>query len=193
MPLSVSSSPAPDTAASPDETDRAPVPVSSASPDRPQLVAAVLEEMGAWGARSRLGAMRRWHRGALSLLHLNVLNVLEVDGPISMTAVADALDVSIASATGIVDRMEKRGLVERRHGTQDRRVVEVHAAEQGLAVIREMESQMREHFARVLEELTDDELSGFLVGIRAMRSARRRIVEAAGDGANRDGAETATR
>src|SRR5512142_2100281 len=121
-------------------------------------MAGLAEEMGAWRARGRLGAMRRWHQGALSLIHLNVLTALEVDGPISMSAVAEALDVSIASATGIVDRMEKRGLVERRHATEDRRVVEVHPTPQGLAVIREMESEMRSHMARVMDELTDDEL-----------------------------------
>ena len=42
-----------------------------------------------------------------------------------MGDLAEELDVSVASATGIVDRMEQRGLVERRHGPDDRRVVMV--------------------------------------------------------------------
>jgi DNA-binding MarR family transcriptional regulator len=145
------------------------------APARELLIADLLAEMGAWSARGRLGAMRRWHRGALSLIHLNVLNALEVDGPLSMTAVADALDVSIASATGIVDRMAKRDLVERRHSTDDRRVVEVHLTAHGLATIREMESQLRTHMQRIVAELSDDELAGLLLGVRGMHRARQRL------------------
>lgn len=159
------------------------VAAGSSGSSRAQLMSALAEEVRAWRAGGRLGAMRRWHHGALSLIHLNVLSALEVDGPLSMSAVADALDVSIASATGIVDRMEKRGLVERRHATEDRRVVEVHPTPQGLAVIREMESEMRAHMARVMDELTDAELEALLVGLRAMHAARRRLHEDTGPAA----------
>ena len=62
--------------------------------------------------------MRHWPGGALSLVHLNVLAVLQEEGPLPMSGLAESLDVSHASATGIVDRMEQRGLVERRRGTR---------------------------------------------------------------------------
>ena len=39
-----------------------------------------------------------------------------------MSQLAEALDVSQASATGIVDRMEQRGLVSRQRNDEDRRV-----------------------------------------------------------------------
>ncbi len=148
---------------------------SPAPATRTELVDAVVEEMTAWHARTRLGAIRRWHQGSLSLIHLSVLNILEAAGPMSMSAVAEELDVSIASATGIVDRMEKRCLVERRHGTEDRRVVTVHPTEQGLAVIREIESEGRANIIRLIAELTDDELAAFLTGIRAMHAAGIRV------------------
>ena len=49
--------------------------------------------------------------------------MLDTEGPTSMGRLAEALDISVASMTGIVDRMEERGLVERRHEGKDRRVV----------------------------------------------------------------------
>ena len=73
----------------------------------------LLDELTSWGPRERAGAFRQWLRGSLSLVHLHVLTVLEARGPLSMTKLAEELDVSIASLTGIVDRMESRGLVER--------------------------------------------------------------------------------
>ncbi len=129
---------------------------------------------------------RNWHRGALSLIQLNVVAVLEAEGPLPMSRLADELDVSVASATGIVDRMERRGMVQRRHATDDRRVVDVHLTEQGTGIFRDLEAHRREHLARLLGELTEEELAGFLKGIRAIRAARKRLVGPLEPGAAQD-------
>ena len=137
----------------------------------------LLEEMTAWSPRDRHGAFKNWHRHALSLVHLNVLTALEAEGPLPMSRLADAMDVSDASATGIVDRMEKRGLVERHHGTDDRRVVVVHPTEAGAQVFLDMATHRRSMLSRVLTELTEEEMASLLVGMRAIHAARRRLLE----------------
>lgn len=146
--------------------------------ERRALADQLLEEITGWGPHDRAGAFRLWHRGALSLIHLNVLAVLEAEGPLPMNRLAEALDVSDASATGIVGRMEQRGLVERRHATDDRRMVLVHVAGAGSEVFHQIAQRRRERLAAMLEELTDEELSGFLAGLRAMRAARARLLAA---------------
>ena len=132
----------------------------------------LLDEMTAWKPRERIGAFRSWLRGSLSLVHLHVLTILEADGPLSMGRLADALDVSVASATGIVDRMEQRGLVERRPAAGDRRVIEVHPTATGQEVFRELGADRRAHLETVLARLTERELISLLVGMRAMHKAR---------------------
>jgi DNA-binding MarR family transcriptional regulator len=146
--------------------------------DRASLERELLEEMTSWSPRDRGGAFRTWHRHALSLVHLNVLTALEAEGPLSMRRLAEALDVSDASATGIVARMEKRGLVERRHGTQDRRVVRVHATEAGEQVFRDMAAHRRGLLTKVLALLSDEEAKALLVGMRAIHAAKIRLMEA---------------
>jgi MarR family 2-MHQ and catechol resistance regulon transcriptional repressor len=94
-----------------------------------------------------------------------------------MRHLAEAMDVSDASATGIVDRMEKRGLVERRHGTGDRRMVLVHATGAGEQVFRDMAAHHRDVLSRVLAELTEEEVTALLVGMRAIHAAKRRALE----------------
>ena len=89
-----------------------------------------------------------------------------------MSHLAEALDVSVASATGIVERMEKRGLVERRHAKADRRVVLVHPTEAGVAIFRVIDERRRQGLASLLERLSDDELVALLKGHRALRAAR---------------------
>src|SRR3954468_3660505 len=90
---------------------------------RTSLLGDVIAEITSWNPRDWTRALRHWHRGSISLVHLDVLMVLEEYGPLSMGRLAELLDVSVASATGIVGRMEKRGLVERHHDDEDRRIV----------------------------------------------------------------------
>ena len=115
---------------------------------------------------------RRWLAGSLSIVHLHVLTILESAEALPMGKLAEALDVSVASATGIIDRMEQRGLVERGQQADDRRVVLVRATPAGLAVFSDLEEQRRAGITRILERLTDDELAAFLKGLRAMSAAR---------------------
>src|SRR5690349_17636389 len=101
-----------------------------------------------------LASFRRMHKGALSLVHLNVLTVLDGEGPMSMGRLADQLDVSIASLTGIVSRMEARGIVERIHDEHDRRVVNVRLTDAGHDVLEGMDEHRRAALTRLAEELT---------------------------------------
>ena len=162
------------------------------STGRSGLQQELLDEMTAWSPRDRGGAFKTWHRDALSLVHLNVLTTLEAEGPLPMSRLAEAMDVSDASATGIVDRMEKRGLVERRHGTGDRRQVLVHATDAGARVFRDIATNRRAALSGVLAELTEDEMAALLTGMRAIHAARRRVLVRAPEGGSAGGAEIAT-
>jgi DNA-binding MarR family transcriptional regulator len=142
---------------------------------RKQLLSEVVGELTAHTPSAMMRYMRRWPPGPLSLVHLHVLSVLDTEAPIPMRALAESLDVSQASATGIVDRMEQRGLVERRRDEDDRRVIRVALTETGRRMIEGLATERRERLAKVLEELTDDELEGFLRGSRALRRARERL------------------
>jgi DNA-binding MarR family transcriptional regulator len=97
-----------------------------------------------------------------------------------MSHLAEALDVSVASMTGIVDRMERRALVERRHDGKDRRVVHVHPTDAGRDVFREIDERRRVGLGKLLERLDADELDGLLKGHRALRQARAEAATARG-------------
>jgi len=141
-------------------------------PAREAFIAELVNELTSWAPRDRMQVFRSWLKGSLSLIHLHVLTVLEMGGPLPMSKLADTLDVSVASATGIISRMEERSLVERQHDSEDRRVVLVIPTETGLAVFRDMMEQRRARLVQLLARLSDDELQGFLNGMRAVRAAR---------------------
>ena len=139
---------------------------------REDLVESLLDEMTPWDPRERMSAFKSFLAGSLSLIHIHVLTILEVEGPLSMGRLAEELDVSVASATGIVGRMEQRKLVERRHGDVDRRVVVVHPTRVGGEVFARLRRHRRNRLKKLLGQLTDAELTAFLTGLRAMRRAR---------------------
>ena len=137
----------------------------------------VLDELTSWNPREFIAAFQRWHVGSMSLIHLNVLMLLEAMGPTSMSRLAEALDVSVASMTGIVDRMVSRGLVERRHDEADRRVVLVHPAEGGRTLFTDIDERRRAGLGKLLDQLADDDLAGLLRGHRALRTARQAFAD----------------
>lgn len=148
----------------------------SSDPSREDLVRDVLGELNQTNFKDFQGALKRWHQGTLSLIHLNVLMHLHAQGPVTMSRLAEMLDVSVASATGIVDRMEKKGVIERRRNDNDRRVVEVFVTEKGQQIMDTMQSERQYRLSRLLAEIRDDDLAALLTGLRAFREARERLL-----------------
>ena len=55
-----------------------------------------------------------------------------------MSGIGEWLGISLPSVTGTVERLERHGLVERRHGADDRRIVEVHLSNAGRELLADI-------------------------------------------------------
>jgi DNA-binding MarR family transcriptional regulator len=73
---------------------------------------------------------------------LMTLRRLDPDNPVPMSEVARWLACDASNVTGIVDRLEARGLIERRAAPHDRRVKMLALTEDGRAVRDELEARM---------------------------------------------------
>jgi DNA-binding MarR family transcriptional regulator len=58
----------------------------------------------------------------LSMAQLDVLRRLQALGPTRMSRLAEMLNCEASNLTGLVDKLEKRGMVERRADPEDRRI-----------------------------------------------------------------------
>lgn len=74
--------------------------------------------------------------------HMKALLLLDPDEPKPMRAISDAMHSDASMATWLVDRLEERGLVERRGSAQDRRVKMVVLTEDGLRVRRGLQQAL---------------------------------------------------
>ncbi|HEX8122328.1 MAG TPA: MarR family transcriptional regulator [Solirubrobacteraceae bacterium] len=70
----------------------------------------------------------------LAPMQVMALGRLEPGRPCAMSELAGALRCDNSNVTGIADRLEARGLVERRPGESDRRVKMLHLTEAGADV-----------------------------------------------------------
>ncbi len=98
-----------------------------------------------WNASRAL--FERWE---LSPSQFNVLNLLQMTpGGLSQTDLSRQLIMHRSNVTGLVDRLEARGLVARREVAGDRRAYSVVLTRAGAGVLREILPQYYQEAARV--------------------------------------------
>jgi DNA-binding MarR family transcriptional regulator len=150
--------------------------------DRDELVGRVIDAQ--WCLRRSFA-----RGGAAPLLDLNLtmqqtkaLVVLSLhDNALSGQALAKHLGVSLATLTGIVDRLVTQGLVTRREDAEDRRVRLVELTEEGRTIVENVRDAGLEQMRRLLRRLDDETLT-------AMELVLRRLCDAADEEAAERGA-----
>ncbi len=103
--------------------------------------------------------------------HLHVMAMLERHGDLPMSRVAELLDVSDSNATGLIDRMEERGFVERVRHPDDRRVVLVRVSDHGSQILADVEGVRDELLRRVLDQLDNTQLGRLAASVEDVHRA----------------------
>jgi MarR family transcriptional regulator, organic hydroperoxide resistance regulator len=78
----------------------------------------------------------------LAPMQMHALRLLEPGVELSMSALAGSLHCDASNVTGIVDRLEARGLIERRGAAHDRRVKNLAVTEEGARVRAEIMARL---------------------------------------------------
>jgi DNA-binding MarR family transcriptional regulator len=89
----------------------------------------------------------------LSAPQVHTLLALGHDGPMPMGDLARRAGVTVKTATGLVDRLERGGLVQRVRGEADRRVVRVGLTAAGAALSRRLDGEILGALTRLLARL----------------------------------------
>ncbi len=94
---------------------------------------------------------------------LSVAKLLEQLGDLSLSELSDRINAQNSTVTGIVDRMERESLVERKRSAEDRRVVHIRLTDKGLRLARSMTFEPFKIFREAFEHaLTPSELQQLL-------------------------------
>ena len=91
-------------------------------------------------------------------------------GQLSISALARAVHLSQPTVSGIVSRLERRGLIARRRSEGDRRSVVLEVTEAGERVLDEAPSLLQEQFRAELARLEDWERHWMLAALERIAS-----------------------
>lgn len=144
-----------------------------------QLVDLIIAELQDTISGVRCSGTGRMVKQGISMTHLHILWLLDHHGDLPMSRLADLIDVSLSNATGLIDRMEERGLVERLRVPDDRRVVLVRVSPEGIRIRDEVEALKADRMRAILGRLDDARLTRVLA---AMTDIRQAAADEIGDG-----------
>jgi DNA-binding MarR family transcriptional regulator len=119
-------------------------------------------------------------RAELTGPQLTVVKMLESVGDLSLSDLSDRIRAQNSTVTGIVDRMEREGLVVRSRSTEDKRVVHIRLTEKGERIAREIPVEPMEIFRSALAGLTATEARDLL---RVLTKLARRVQSIVREGA----------
>jgi DNA-binding MarR family transcriptional regulator len=154
-----------------DSTPTTPATAPRPSRNDGELVDAIVGDLHEMIGSLRCAGTGRMVKAGISMTHLHILWVLEHHGDLTMSRLAELLDVSVSNATGLIDRMEERGLVERFRVPTDRRIVVVRASDEGARIRDEIEALKQDRMRAILGRLEPSSLERVLSAISDLRAA----------------------
>lgn len=107
----------------------------------------------------------------LGLSDFMVLEVLLHKGPLTISAIGEKVLLASASMTSAIDRLEKRGLVQRSSSDSDRRIRLVELTSCGKAVIEEIYARHEKDLEAVIGGLCNEERKTVYEGLKKIGQA----------------------
>ncbi|MCG6156443.1 MarR family winged helix-turn-helix transcriptional regulator [Rubinisphaera margarita] len=108
--------------------------------------------------QNRFGRLFREY--GLTASQYNVLRILRGEGaPLPCLEIASRMIQVVPAITGLIDRLEKHGLVERKRCDKDRRVIYIALTEKAESLLKEMDDPVMDMHRDVLGHLSKSELT----------------------------------
>ncbi|MCB1205957.1 MAG: MarR family transcriptional regulator [Verrucomicrobiae bacterium] len=106
-----------------------------------------------------LDLSKELNKGNISYAQFFLLGYLANEDYLTMTDISKKMGHSTAAATGLVDRLEKLGYVQRLHAADDRRKVMVQITRKGIEMVSRLRNAIADSISQVMaaQESGDDE------------------------------------
>lgn len=104
----------------------------------------------------------------LTFPQLTLLFLIQQYGPLRITELSRKLDLPNSTVSGIVDRLEKEGLVVRKRDDVDRRVVTVQLTENVDHIISDLQAKLEGFFQEVFEHVPEEDLLEIVRGLQKL-------------------------
>jgi len=93
----------------------------------------------------------------LSFPQFFLLAYLSSEEFLAMSDIAHKMGHSTAAATGLVDRLEKLGFVERKQAAEDRRKIMVRITDAGIQMVANMRTEIAQSISTIMSDMDAEE------------------------------------
>jgi DNA-binding MarR family transcriptional regulator len=132
---------------------------------------AIIADFRATISQIKCASSERLLRLGVSMAQVHIMYTLQRTGEMTMSHLADVLNVSLSNATGLIDRLEERGFIQRDRVPTDRRIVLVRLTLSGETLLGEVDALSDELLRSVLGRLSVSQLRGVGHAMSALREA----------------------
>jgi DNA-binding MarR family transcriptional regulator len=139
--------------------------------------APIIADFRAAMTQVKCASSERLVRMGVSMAQVHIMYTLQRNGEMPMSRLADVLQVSLSNATGLIDRIEERGFVERTRVPEDRRVVMIRVTDAGRRMLEEVDAISSDLLRSVFGRIGRSQVAA--VG-RAIADLRRGLEETTG-------------
>lgn len=115
-----------------------------------------------------LNLSRDLNKDNISFAQFFLLSYLAMSKKLMMTDIARKMGHSTAAATGLVDRLEKLGYMERTHAIDDRRKVLVRITAKGVDLVSRLRDELQSRIAEAMEETQTTDANSFITAYRKL-------------------------
>jgi DNA-binding MarR family transcriptional regulator len=99
---------------------------------------------------------------------LSCLLALYENGPLPPSQIGRHIMVNSSTVTGIIDRLERKGLVERSRVSQDRRVITVSLTGEGLMLVENAPLPVQDKIVSGMRRLPSEEIEQIIEGLKRL-------------------------
>ena len=146
---------------------------------RTELVQQVLEAQMDIARNVQAEASPSWSHLDLTMAQLKAVFVVAQDGPLTVSAIAEALGTGRPAASNVIDRLVQLVLVTRTEDATDRRRTNVQLTDAGSELVERLQRSGRAALAGWLDMLDETDLAALAQGMTALAIATKRQVRAA--------------
>lgn len=109
-----------------------------------------------------LNLSKELNKGNVSYAQFFLLGYLANENYLTMTDISKKMGHSTAAATGLVDRLEKLGYVQRLHASEDRRKVMVQITRKGIDLVERIREDITSSLVNLMVDLDQTEQEALL-------------------------------
>lgn len=143
--------------------------------EKAQLIERILEQEGKMYQMLHPIVPQEWLSVDLTMSQLKVALFLYTGGPVRMGILAANLGVSLATATGIVDRLVERNILVRETDPEDRRAIICRLSDEGRERMAQLWEMRHDRVKKFLERMAPSDLELVLEGMDAILQATREL------------------